>query len=203
MKIAISSTGKELSSMVDPRFGRCPYFIILDPDTMEYEAIDNPNVSAMGGAGIQTAQMIANKGVHTVLTGSCGPNAFQTLGAAGVQVIVGVSGQVEEAVQRYKQGQYKPTPGPNVGSHTGMSYQNPIPPDPGFGMGMGFGMGRGMGWGRGMGRFGPGMGSFPFTPPQINSQQELQFLKQQADYLRQQLEMIISRIKELESRGEE
>jgi len=73
MKIAVSSTGQDLKSQVDPRFGRAPFFIVLDPDTMESEVLENPNVAAMGGAGIQTAQLIANKGIELVLTGSCAP----------------------------------------------------------------------------------------------------------------------------------
>jgi len=79
MKIAISASGSDLSSSVDPRFGRCPFFLLVDTDTMEFEAVENSNVSAMSGAGIQSAQFIANKGAKALLTGSCGPNAFQTL----------------------------------------------------------------------------------------------------------------------------
>jgi predicted Fe-Mo cluster-binding NifX family protein len=59
MKIAISSMGKDLNAQIDPRFGRCQYFIVVDSDTMEFEAIENPNISAMGGAGIQSGQMMA------------------------------------------------------------------------------------------------------------------------------------------------
>ena len=60
MRIAISATGLTLDADVDPRFGRCQHFIVVDPDTMEFEALENPNVMAAGGAGISTAQMIAN-----------------------------------------------------------------------------------------------------------------------------------------------
>ncbi len=203
MKIAVSSTGRELTSTVDPRFGRANFFMIIDPDTMEFEVIENPNVSAMGGAGIQTAQMIANKGVHAVLTGSCGPNAFQTLSAAGVKIITKVSGSVQEAVEGYKQGRYKPSSGPDVASHYGMGYQNMPQTGPGPGMGFGMGMGPGMGMGRGRRRmaFGPGMGPYHFGPFQINPAQELQFLKQQADFLKQQLDAINNRIKDLEKKG--
>lgn len=75
MKIAISATGPSLDAEVDPRFGRCQYFLIIDPDTMEFEAIDNTNKMASGGAGIASAQAVAQKGVQVVLTGNCGPNA--------------------------------------------------------------------------------------------------------------------------------
>jgi predicted Fe-Mo cluster-binding NifX family protein len=195
MKIAITSTGQDLTSQIDPRFGRSPYFIFVDPETMQFEAIENPNVNAMGGAGIQTAQLIANKGVEVVLTGSCGPNAFQTLQAAGVKVIVGVVGTVNEAIEKYKSGGLKPTAGPNVGSHFGMGSTGA---PPGTNPGVGMGMGRGMGMGYGispMPQYPP-----PTGFPQPTKEQELQMLKQQVDSLKQQLDMINNRIKELENK---
>jgi predicted Fe-Mo cluster-binding NifX family protein len=196
MKIAITSAGTDLNSNVDPRFGRTPYFLIVDTDTMQFEAIENPNVNAMGGAGIQSAQLVANKGVEVVLTGSCGPNAFQTLQAAGTKVITGVVGTVSEAIERYKSGQLNPITGPNVGSHYGMGYGTSQ--GPGFGMGMGGGMGRGsMNYGS------EPMQQPPMSQPgfpQPNPEQELQMLKQQANYLKQQLETISKRIKELENK---
>lgn len=199
MKIAITSTGQDLTSQIDPRFGRSPYFIFVDPETMQFEAIENPNVNAMGGAGIQTAQLIANKGVEVVLTGSCGPNAFQTLQAAGVKVIVGVVGTVNEAIEKYKSGGLKPTAGPNVGSHFGMGSTGAPPgTNPGVGMGMGRGMGRGMGMGYGIGPM--PQYSQPPVSPQPTKEQELQMLRQQVDSLKQQLDMINNRIKELENK---
>ena len=114
MKIAVSSTGPDLDSQVDPRFGRCRYFIIIDRETMEFEAVRNPNVMTMGGAGIQSAQLVANKGAEVILTGNCGPNAFQTLSAAGITVIVGVPGTVREAIERYKRGEFRPATQPSV-----------------------------------------------------------------------------------------
>ena len=199
MKIAITSTGQDLTSQIDPRFGRSPYFIFIDPETMQFEAIENPNVNAMGGAGIQTAQLIANKGVEVVLTGSCGPNAFQTLQAAGVKVIVGVVGTVNEAIEKYKSGGLKPTAGPNVGSHFGMGSTGAPPgTNPGVGIGMGRGMGRGTGMGSGIGPM--PQYSQPTGFPQQTKEQELQMLKQQVDSLKQQLDMINNRIKELENK---
>jgi len=120
MKICITSRGNNLDSQVDPRFGRCAYFIITDPDTMEFEAIDNVNARTGGGAGIQSGQLVSEKGVKAVLTGNVGPNAFQTLNAANIEVITGVNGIVKDAVIKYKNGEYKPISGPNVGSHFGM-----------------------------------------------------------------------------------
>ena len=87
MKIAITSSGSDLKSEVDPRFGRCAYFILVETDTDEFEAVENTGAQGMGGVGIQSGQVMADREVKTVLTGSCGPNAFQTLQAAGIKVI--------------------------------------------------------------------------------------------------------------------
>ena len=196
MKIAVSASNPDLSSPVDPRFGRCSYFIFIDPETMKFEAVENPNVTATGGAGIQSAQFVADKGATVVLTGSCGPNAFQTLQAAGVEVIVSVAGSVEEAVRQYKSGQLRPISQPNAPAHFGMGRG----PGNGMGRGMGGGMGRGfsrgMGGGRGYG-YPPPPGP-PQPPPSIPPDEEIKYLKQQAEYLRQQMENISKRIEELE-----
>ena len=137
MKIAVSATGPSLDAEVDPRFGRCQYFLIVDPDTMQFEALENTGALASGGAGISTAQMIAGKGVEAVLTGNCGPNAFQVLSAAGIKVVTGASGRVQDAIQAYRSGHLQATSQPNVPGHFGM------------GRGGGMGMGRGRGMGRG------------------------------------------------------
>jgi predicted Fe-Mo cluster-binding NifX family protein len=120
MKICITSEGKGLDSKVDPRFGRCRYFIFADADTLEYEAVDNPNIESTGGAGIQSAQLVASKKAAAVITGNVGPNAFQTLRAAGIEVFTGASGTVKETIARYKKGAFKAISNPNVGSHFGM-----------------------------------------------------------------------------------
>ncbi|MFC1698741.1 NifB/NifX family molybdenum-iron cluster-binding protein [Candidatus Omnitrophota bacterium] len=120
MKICITSQGDNLDSQVDPRFGRCQYFIITDTQTSGLEVIQNPNIDSMGGAGIQSGQLVATKGAKVVLTGNVGPNAFQTLQAAGIDVITGVSGIVKDVTKKYKKGEFKPTQGPSVNSKFGM-----------------------------------------------------------------------------------
>lgn len=132
MKIAISATGPTLDADIDPRFGRCQYFIIIDPDTMEFETMSNSGAMAGGGAGTSTAQIIAGKGVAAVLTGNCGPNAYQALAATGIKVITGTGGKVRDAIRDYKSGELKTISHPNVSEH--------------------FGMGRGMGRGTSTGR---------------------------------------------------
>lgn len=119
MKIAISSAGKTLDSQVDPRFGRCAYFIVVDTETMQFEAVDNANAAAGGGAGIATAQMIAGKGVEAVLSGNCGPNAYEVLSKADIKVISGVSGVIKDVVENYRNGKYEASNKPNVAGHFG------------------------------------------------------------------------------------
>jgi predicted Fe-Mo cluster-binding NifX family protein len=131
MKVAVSATGPGLDAQVDPRFGRCQYFNIFDPDTMESETVENKGAVAGGGAGIATAQTITGKGIEAVLTGNCGPNAFQVLSAAGIKVITGVSGTVRDVVLAYRTGNFEASSQPNVPGHFGM----------GGGMGRGGGMG--------------------------------------------------------------
>ncbi len=121
MKVAVSSMGTDLNAQVDPRFGRCQSFIVVDTDTMEFEVIQNPNIGAAGGAGIQSGQLIASEGVTVVLTGNCGPNAFRTLSAAGIQVITGATGTIRDAVEKFKGGELKPTAQANVGEYFGAS----------------------------------------------------------------------------------
>ena len=184
MKVAISATAPSLDAEVDPRFGRCSYFVVIDPETMEFEALENSNAMAAGGAGISTAQMVASKGVEVVLTGNCGPKAYQTLSAAGVQVITGVVGRIRDAVESYKAGKLQSSLQPSVEAHFGM----------GGGMGMGRGMGRGMGMGMTSGMR-PVAGPVPQT---MSREQEIDVLKNQVEMLLQQLRETQQRIKELE-----
>mgnify|MGYP000016465182 CR=1 FL=1 len=105
MKIAVTSTGTDLESDVDPRFGRAAYIIIVDSETLAFETLDNKeNVNALKGAGIQTARMVSDKGAHVLLTGFCGPNAFKALKAVNIDVANDASGSVKDAVKAYLDG---------------------------------------------------------------------------------------------------
>lgn len=120
MKIAITATDKNLNASVDPRFGRCKYFLIIDSETKAFESINNQAMQAQGGAGIKAAQAMVNHGVDAVVTGNIGPNAFDTLSAAHIRVFTNASGTVEQALQQWSKGALSETQKSTVGSHAGM-----------------------------------------------------------------------------------
>lgn len=212
MKIVVTATGPSLDDMVEPRFGRAPWYVFVDTDTTEFEAVRNPNVAAGGGAGIQSAQLMSDYGVSHVLTGNCGPNAFQVFGAAGIQVVVGVSGTVRQAVEQFRTGAFAAASSPNVESHFGMGSGGAQAggmgmaggSGAGMGRGMGMGGGRGSGMGRGMGMgggqgMGRGMGPVggPVgTTPQ--SGQTKDALREELKMLREQMSAIEKRIREID-----
>jgi predicted Fe-Mo cluster-binding NifX family protein len=118
MRIAVTSTGNELISGMDPRFGRAKYFVIVDPDTLEYEVAENKqNLNLPQGAGIQAAKAIVDQKADVLISGNCGPKAFEVLKAAGIKVVTGAEGRVIDAITQYKSGQLKTTDGPNVDGH--------------------------------------------------------------------------------------
>lgn len=174
MRIAISATGTSLDAEVDPRFGRCRHFVVADTETMEFEALENTSQAASGGAGIASAQVVAGKDVKAVLTGNCGPNAYQTLEAAGIQVITGVSGTVRDAIEGYKAGRFEAASGPTVAAHHGMS--GPAGAPAGLGTGGGTSSGSGI------------------------AGHELEALKAQTTAMGQQLNDIMQRLDRIEKR---
>jgi predicted Fe-Mo cluster-binding NifX family protein len=117
-KIVVSATGKTLEAEVEPRFGRTPYFVLIDPETLEYEAVANrQNLEAAQGAGIQAASLVAQYHPEALLTGYCGPKAYHVLLAAGIPVFLHVSGLVGEVVEQYRQGNLTVSRGPNARGH--------------------------------------------------------------------------------------
>jgi len=119
MKIAITATDQNIDANVDPRFGRCAFFIIYDTDTKDTKVIENASRNAMGGAGIQAAQSVSNEKVEAVITGNIGPNAFRVLSSAGIKVYTGISGSIKNAIESYNKNDMDSTSGPNVKSHFG------------------------------------------------------------------------------------
>jgi len=208
MKICVTATAGDLNAQVDLRFGRCQYFVFVDSDTMKFEAMANEAIAAPGGAGIQAAQTIVNKGVDVLISGNVGPNAFQVLSTAGVKIATGAYGTVQEAVEMYKAGRLSETGISTVAAHAGVGAG--VGTGAGFGMGMGGGRGGGRGRGMGMGR-GMGLGMqqqpMPSQPqPQAQAQaprtkeEEIQQLSDMASRLEKDLEEVKKRIEELKKR---
>ena len=206
MKIAVSSRGTELTSQIDPRFGRCAYFLLVDTDSMAFEVFDNAATAAGGGAGIQSAQFIAEKGAQAVITGNCGPNAVQTLSAADINLFAGQTGTVAQVIDRFRANQLSPTQSPTVADHYGLQDAANAPALPpgtaGQGMGRKMGGGRGMGGncmggGRGMCRTGMSPAAVPPSSPPatkgLTRQAELTALKKQ-------MQAIAARIEQLEKK---
>jgi predicted Fe-Mo cluster-binding NifX family protein len=118
MKIAVTSKGKELDSEVDPRFGRAANILIVDSQTFEFIVLDKqPSMNALKGAGIQAATMLNDNSVQVLLTGHCGPNAFKTCTAAGIKVVNGVEGCVENAVKNFNDEKYNFAENSDVEGH--------------------------------------------------------------------------------------
>lgn len=218
MKVAISANGKDLESSIDDRFGRCRYFIIVETDDMIYEVIENTNADLSTSAGIQSASLVASKGVDAVITGNCGPKAMQVFAATTIKVILGQHGTIKDVVEKFKSGDLSPStrgnvpgvsgvaqatsasdvgqPGMNIGGGRGMGG--------GGGRGMGGGGGRGMGGGGGRGKggqcrslCGAGSSGVQNTFGNLSGEQELAQLQQQADELKKQMDAINSRMKSL------
>jgi predicted Fe-Mo cluster-binding NifX family protein len=168
MKICVTSSGPGLEAEMDPRFGRCQYFIFADPESLELEVVENPNLAASGGAGIQSAQLVANRGAEAVITGQVGPNAYTTLQAGKVRIITGVSGKVRDLLEKYKKGELTSSAqGPTVQAHFGMGRRGvPSPP--------------------------------PRAVSQASPSGELEDLKKQSGELKEQLDKITERLAKLE-----
>jgi predicted Fe-Mo cluster-binding NifX family protein len=102
MKLAISISGKKLSSPFDSRFGRTAAFCIVDTETGEWEVFDNPALSASGGAGVQASQFVAKKGAQAVISGAFGPNAFDTLDAAKIEMYLAPGNETHSALEVFE-----------------------------------------------------------------------------------------------------
>lgn len=150
MKVVVSSSGPGLDAEVSPIFGRCPYFVLVDTETNEARTIVNPAISASGGAGVQSSQMMIREGAEAAIGMNVGPNAAQVFMASGVPVYQAEPGTVRQAVEAFVAGTLPQLGTPTVGKDYGKSGSRGM----GRGRGMGMGGGRGMGSGQGMGRRG-------------------------------------------------
>ncbi len=203
MKVAISANGDNLDATIDERFGRCPFFIIVDTADMRFEAVANPNADLSTGAGIQSAALVASTGVEAVITGKCGPKAMQVFAKTNIRMILNQHGLVGDAVEAFKNGAITPSEPKSLLEASGVPANGPqdVRQSGMTGRGMG-GCGRGMGGGRGMGRrcSAPavaGQAAVPTAATGLSRGSEMGRLQQQADQLRRQLEIIENRIKEM------
>ncbi len=113
MKIIITTLLPNLESAIDPRFGRGAYFLIIDTDTLAWEALPNPATSTPSGAGIQAAQFVVDQKCEAVISGDFGPHAYNALNAAGVAMhLFGACRTVQEALNLYKSGKMEPLTAP-------------------------------------------------------------------------------------------
>lgn len=191
MRVCISASGNTLDSLVNARFGRCPYFILADPDTLEYEVVPNPAQQAVGGAGIQGGQWVANQGIQVVLTGRVGPNAQQIFAASGIKVAMGVEGTVRGALEAFKAGRIVPqkvTPSamvPGFGPERGRGrwMGRAWPPSPGYEPRLVFEPEAAPGW---------------EPPPPEAREEEIAELKEAARGIAEQLRQIQARLRKLE-----
>ena len=123
MKIAISISGNSINSPFDARFGRAVAFCIVDTESGEWEAFDNPALSASGGAGVQASQFVAKHGAQAIVSGAFGPNAFDTLAAAEIDMYLAPGNETyttAEILEMFKAGQLtKAEAATHAGHHGG------------------------------------------------------------------------------------
>jgi predicted Fe-Mo cluster-binding NifX family protein len=176
MKIVVSANGASLDAPASPVFGRCPMYVFVDTDSMAAESVENPAISAGGGAGIQAAQFVVERGAQAVVSGNVGPNAFNVFQSASVPMYLFDGGTVRDAVEAFRSGKLQSTTDANVQAHAGM------------------GMGRRAG------------GAFPQTPPAdpapsqpaASQEEEIAYLKDMAGGLGEQLSGVLMRLDQLE-----
>jgi predicted Fe-Mo cluster-binding NifX family protein len=120
VKITISSSGKELNSLLDPRFGRCPFYAVYDTEDEKWNFHPNPGSMEGSGAGIKASQFLIEKQVDVLLTGDVGPNASRILNSAGIKVYSFSEVLIEKALKLYEDGQQSQIMEPTVSSHSGM-----------------------------------------------------------------------------------
>lgn len=206
MIVAISSNGEDLDAPASPVFGRCPTYVFVDTDTMTFEAVENPAMNAPGGAGIQAAQFVVERGAQAVITGNVGPNAFNVFMSAGVPIYPFAGGTVMEAAQAFSGGELQSIADANVAAGVGMGMGRGMGIGYGMGRGRGMGMGRGRGMGMGRGRgmgLGRGAAASPVPPmpaaaPAVSQEEDVAALREMAGALTRQLAEVMERLDRLE-----
>lgn len=193
MKIAISAANPSLDAPIDPRFGRCQYFLIIDIDTLEFDTVPNTSKDVVSGAGISAAQRLVNNDVRTLITGRVGPNAFDVLSSSGITIFPGAGGTVRETLAKFKNGKMQPMIAQQLTAKR-------------WGQGRGRGMGRRRGGGF---KHRPTQGQKDLTnesssqsasgAPKTSTEQEIQMVEMQAQQMQQQLTQLQKRLNELKT----
>jgi predicted Fe-Mo cluster-binding NifX family protein len=176
LKIVVTANSTDLDAPVSLAFGRCPVYVFVDTDTMHFEAVENPELDILRGAGFEAAEFVVERGAQAVMTGNVGPNAFSVFHSSGVSVYLSGRATVREAVEAYKAGRLQPVEGANVLTHSGTSG--------------GIGVGRGR-------RTRDAVTLAPPTPPS-SRKQEITALKETAKELRERLAQVLERLEQLE-----
>ncbi len=101
MKVGIVTEGDDLSSFVAEDFGRAPYFLIVDSETMDYEVVGNEFKDAAEGAGMLVADAIVGLGLEAVIVGGIGPHGYDRLTGAGLTVSFDEDGPAEMALKNF------------------------------------------------------------------------------------------------------
>jgi len=118
MRIAVSASSHDIDAQVDPRFGRAAFFLMVDSETLSFDAVENKqNHQAAQGAGIQAAQNVADKNVTLAISGNFGPKAFDTLKAAGIGTAIISNGTISDVIELFKNKKLKIINGANVDGH--------------------------------------------------------------------------------------
>ncbi len=172
MRIVVTADGAGLDAPASPVFGRCQSYVFVDTETLQWEAVENPARGAAGGAGIQAAQFIIERGAQAVVTGQVGPNAIGVFQAAGVPVYLFPGGTVRQAVASFQAGSLSPA---QVG-------------------------GRGRGKGGGEGGAGMAPAPAPITPTGPSRAETLAKLQETAEALRRQLAQLMDEIDRLSAK---
>jgi predicted Fe-Mo cluster-binding NifX family protein len=106
MKIILTSSSDSIEANIDPRFGRAAYFLEIDTQNLDLTAHPNPAAGSGGGAGVRAAQFVSEKSPDAVISGNFGPNAFQTIQAAGIPMyLYGTCQTIRQAIDSFNAGE--------------------------------------------------------------------------------------------------
>ncbi len=161
MRLCVTSAGRDIEARIDTRFGRTPYFLIVDTETSTAEAVVNSAADQRQGAGTAAVQIVIDKGVDGILTGAVGPNVITALRGSGIKLFEGASSEdtVKEALVKFNRGAFieasaSPETAPRKQQGGGQGLEQGIGRGGGQGLGQGIGRGGGQGLGQGIGRGG-------------------------------------------------